>query len=367
MRSRWAFLVIASIVSPQVAAEQTTRILLVGDSWAARAWRTRAFRTALENKGIPQFEEKGDVTAIGGTTSSDWATAPYLDRITEELLAYPTLDIVHLSIGGNDFLQARPANLFDALVILLRVLCNTRTVVEHIHSVRPEARIAYATYDYVPAGNGFAFELGVLAIAVAFQAQAVPDYFLLNDLGVLHHEFGFPGAFGPGDRPLPGGYPLYQPLLGGDPSFPGSPDLFDDPIHPNETGLVALAEHAINEFYGDWLAPTVAIDIRPGTEVNAVHPGRRELLPVAVLGSVDFDVSHVDANTLAFGPDGAPALRVVRPLVRDVNRDGLDDLVSFHPVSRTGIEHGDTEACLSFRNVHGVRFTGCDAIWTRPR
>ena len=110
MRSRWMFLVIAAVVSPLASAEPTPRILLVGDSWAARAFRTRAFRTALENKGLRQFEEKGDVTAIGGTTASDWASPPYLERITEELEACPTLDIVHLSIGGNDFLQAAPSS-----------------------------------------------------------------------------------------------------------------------------------------------------------------------------------------------------------------------------------------------------------------
>lgn len=363
MRFWWIVLVMTAVVSPLASAEPTPRILLVGDSWAARAWRTRAFRTALESRGLPQFEEKGDVTAIGGTTASDWASPPYLERITEELEAYPTLDIVHLSIGGNDFLQAAPSSPLDALGILLRILEDTRTVVEHIESVRPEARIAYAVYDYVLAGDGFAFELGTLARAVRFQARAHPNVFLLNQLGVLHHEFGYPGAFEPGERPLPGGYPRYRPFLGGDPSFPGSPELFDDPIHPNEAALVALAQHAVDEFYGEWLAPTVSIDIRPGTELNPIDPGSRALVPVAILGSIDFDVSEVDVKTLAFGPDGARAFRLVRPMV-DVNRDGLEDLLTFYRASRSGIENGDSEACLSFRNVHGIRFTGCDAIWS---
>jgi len=240
-------------------------------------------------------------------------------------------------------------------------------VVEHIHDVRPEARIAYAVYDYVPAGDGFAFELGTLARAIRFQARAHPNYFLLNQLGVLHHEFGYPDRFGPGETPLPGGYPRYRPFLGGDPRVPGSLEIFDDPIHPTETGLIALAEHAIDEFYGEWLAPTVAIDIRPGTEVNTVYPDGLDLVPVAVLGSSDFDVPDVNAETLAFGPGGARPVRVVPPLVRDVNRDGLNDLVILFSISRAGIEHEDTEACLSFRNHHGVRFTGCDAIWTAFR
>jgi hypothetical protein len=365
MDARGVVLVIACIVSTHATAEPTPRILLVGDSWAERAWQARAFKVALENRGLRQFEEKGDVTAIGGTTSSDWATPPFLRLITDELEAHPTLDIVHLSIGGNDFLQSPPSSPLDALLMLLRILRNTRTVVEHIHVVRPEARIAYATYDYVPLGGGFAFELGMLARAIRLQTRAVPNYVLLDQLGVLHHEFGYPGAFGPGERPLPGGYPLYQPILGGDPHFPGSLELFDDPIHPNQTALVALAEYAVDEFYGGWLAPRVAIDVRPATEINAVYLDRRELLPVAVLGSIDFSVSDVDVSTLAFGSGGAPARRVVRPMIRDVNRDGLDDLVGLYPVSKAVIDPGDTEACLSFRSVHGVPFTGCDEIWTR--
>jgi hypothetical protein len=257
MGIRWVFLVITSIASVSVGAEPTPRILLVGDSWAARAWETRAFRTALENMGFGEFGEKGELTAIGGTTSSDWATPPFLDRITGELEAHPTLDIVHLWIGGNDFLRAPPTNPIEALVILFRILRNTRTVVDHIHSVRPEARIAFASYDYVPGGGGLAFELSTLARAVRWRTRFVPSYFLLNQLGVLHHEFGYPGAFGPGERPLPGAYPRYRPILGGDARFPGSPELFDDPIHPNETALVALAEHAIHQFYGEWLVPSV--------------------------------------------------------------------------------------------------------------
>lgn len=269
MRPLRAFFFLIAVLFACLASAGTPRILLVGDSWAERAWRTRAFRTALANEGLAQFEEKGDATAIGGTTSSDWATPPYLQKITDELEANPSLDIVHLSIGGNDFLQADLSNPLEALLILFRVLCNTRTVVEHIHAVRPEARIAYATYDYVPAGGGLAFELGVLAAAVRFLSRADPRYFLLDDLGVLHHDFGYPGEFGPGETPLPGGYPWYRPLLGGDPRFPGSPELFDDPIHPNETALVALAEHAIDEFYGDWLAQPVPIVVRPGNSPNA--------------------------------------------------------------------------------------------------
>lgn len=359
-----AALLAASMLSSAEASAQTPRILLVGDSWAARAWRSRAFRTALLHRGLPQFEEKGDVTAIGGSTADFWASAEGLARIESELEAYPTIDIVHLSIGGNDFIQSGATGPVDALPIFVSVLRDVRTVVAHIHAVRPEARIAYASYDYVNTGDGYALGLGVLASAIRLQARNDPRYFLLDNLGVLHHAFGYPGAFGPGETPLPGSYPRYRPFLGGDPRYPGTPEVFVDEIHPNDAGFVRLAEHAIDAFYGDWLAPTVAVDVRPGTDVNAVDPEARGLVPVAILGSVDFSVSDVNVETLAFGPDGARASRFGRGIVRDVDRDGLDDLLALFPIARTGIEPGDDQACVTFRSVHGIVFTGCDAIWT---
>jgi lysophospholipase L1-like esterase len=235
------------------ASAATARILLVGDSWAQQAWAARAYQTALVSQGLGQWEEKGDVTAIGGTTAAQWATAPFLQLITDELTANPQIDIVHLSIGGNDFLGAPPGA--DILVLAAQILADSQTVVDHILSIRPNARVSHASYDYIPAG--FNAEQGLLIQLLIDQAALTHRSFVLNNLGVLHHVFGYPGEFLPGQTPLPGGYPDYVPLQGGDPLFPGHPDNFDDAIHPNDASYVVLAEHAIDEFYAEWLAPPV--------------------------------------------------------------------------------------------------------------
>lgn len=232
------------------ASAQSARILLVGDSWAAQAWQARAFQTALQNKGLGQWEEKGDVTAIGGTTAADWATQPFLDLISQELVANPELDIVHLSVGGNDFLQAPPGT--DLLMLVAQVRADVRTILAHILSIRPGTRVAFSIYDYVPAG--YNTELALFGGVMIAEANAHPNLYFLNNLGVLHHAFGYPGEFGPGETPLPGGHPDYVPLQGGDPAFPGSPDAFDDSIHPTDASYVRLAEHAVDEFYAAWLA-----------------------------------------------------------------------------------------------------------------
>ena len=135
---------------PTASQAQTPRILLVGDSWAAQVWEARAFQTALQNLDLGQWEERGDLTAIGGTTAAQWATPPFLQLISQELAANPTIDIIHLSVGGNDFLQA-PAGT-DIITLAVQILEDTQTIVDHILNIRSHARIAYSIYDYVPAG-----------------------------------------------------------------------------------------------------------------------------------------------------------------------------------------------------------------------
>jgi filamentous hemagglutinin family protein len=113
----------------------------------------------------------------------------------------------------------------------------------------------------------------------------------------------------------------------------------------------------------------VAIDVRPGSAMNRVMPGFRLPVPVAILGAEDFDVRAVDPRSLRFGPDEAgPGRRLRRAAVlrRDVNRDGLLDLLAWFNTQEAGIAYGETRACLLGELNDGTAFEGCDAIDTRP-
>jgi hypothetical protein len=100
-----------------------------------------------------------------------------------------------------------------------------------------------------------------------------------------------------------------------------------------------------------------------------VMPGFRQQIPVAILGAADLDVRDIDPRTLRFGPGDAGPQRPPRFLTarrRDVNRDGIHDLVAWFSTHEAEIAYGETTVCLHGERFDGALFEGCDAIDTRP-
>ena len=107
----------------------------------------------------------------------------------------------------------------------------------------------------------------------------------------------------------------------------------------------------------------IAIDIKPGSDpVNPVNPESKGVIPVAVLGSMDFDATQVDFSTVEFGPGKASPVHDGH--VENVNGDGFDDMVFHFNTQDTGITCGDTEATLLGETFGGDAFTGTDSVNT---
>ena len=127
---------------------------------------------------------------------------------------------------------------------------------------------------------------------------------------------------------------------------------------------VMLSTSTIPTSYGG-LPPTgISIDIKPGSDPNSINTNSMGLVPVAILGSAEFDVTQVDVSTLTFKPGQASPKH--NGHLEDVNGDGLIDLVTHYVQKDTGIQIGHTQACLSGQTFGGQGIGGCDSIVTVP-
>ena len=109
----------------------------------------------------------------------------------------------------------------------------------------------------------------------------------------------------------------------------------------------------------------VNIDVKPGSFPNAINMRSNGVVPVALLGSAEFDVHGVDTRTVTFGPmhhhehgGGTAALRYA---FEDVNGDGYMDLIFHFATRATGLTSSDTEACLHGEH-EGHHFCGHDSV-----
>jgi hypothetical protein len=113
----------------------------------------------------------------------------------------------------------------------------------------------------------------------------------------------------------------------------------------------------------------VHIDIKPGLDPNPISLLADGLVPVAILGSDEFDVGDVDVNTLVFGPfggGGAGVEHVHGSHLEDVNGNGFMDLLAHFQNTEIGVTHDDIKLCISGRTLTRIPFDRCDSIVTVP-
>ena len=113
----------------------------------------------------------------------------------------------------------------------------------------------------------------------------------------------------------------------------------------------------------------VSINIKPNSQTNHLNPESRGRIKVAILSTPDLDaLTMVDRNTVRFGRTGTEAsLLRCKKRGRDVNKDGLRDLVCVFSIPLTGFQKGDQVGILSARTVDGIALTGSDSVQVGPK
>ncbi|MCH7752139.1 MAG: PEP-CTERM sorting domain-containing protein [Planctomycetes bacterium] len=119
----------------------------------------------------------------------------------------------------------------------------------------------------------------------------------------------------------------------------------------------------------------VPLDIKPGSFPNSVNLKSKGVLPVAILGTDDFDVNDVDIDTLLFGDpllidNGGTAVSPLRSALEDVSGDGLLDLtLKFRTadlVEHEALGPDTIEGLLTGETLDGIPFEGMDSIRIVP-
>jgi hypothetical protein len=107
----------------------------------------------------------------------------------------------------------------------------------------------------------------------------------------------------------------------------------------------------------------VEIDIKPGSDPNCFNSDEKGVIPLAILGSADFDAATVDPFTVSL--DGAEVRLKGKSgnagSLEDVNGDGVQDLV-VQIIDEGGYSPGDSVATLSGLTFDGITIEGEDSI-----
>jgi hypothetical protein len=121
-------------------------------------------------------------------------------------------------------------------------------------------------------------------------------------------------------------------------------------------------------------ARKVAIDVKPGSDPNCFNLNGHGVIPVAILGTADFDATQIDIDSAANNPLSFNGLSVrVRgkkgPLctTQDINLDGYTDLVChFEDTPDEWLEGDEVFATLTGSLLDGTPIEGTDSICIRP-
>ena len=115
---------------------------------------------------------------------------------------------------------------------------------------------------------------------------------------------------------------------------------------------------------------SVTVDVAPRNDSNEINLKRGGTVTVAILTTPDFNAASIDPLTVCFGDADTPANRTCSEQhgtghLDDVNKDKRPDLLLHFFVEATGLELGDTSACVIGRTRDGIGVYGCDAVFVR--
>ena len=263
------------------------KVLLVGDSWAFFMTVDGTLNNVFEKWGHSDKTFYSNITiAENGAVTDDFLIQAKQDEIVARLNEFPSIEVVHLSIGGNDVLGDWHISFTPQQNDSLKAVVADRLfqVIDFIKSINPSIRVVWSGYVYpnfeeviesaAPfqsshpfygtwQGMGFPTFLHINNLLNEFStdvenyADSDPrvDFFKIPGLMQYTHGQTSPLGVAPG-----GSYPAYtQPMPYGDPAYPSPKTsmrdygLTRDCFHLSPRGYFDLIEYQTRKFYHKFL------------------------------------------------------------------------------------------------------------------
>jgi hypothetical protein len=258
------------------------RILLLGDSWAQFMNTDNTLNSALARWGYTNARfYSNSVLSVNGTQTADFLTPAKLSEIQTRLAQYPSIDFVHLSLGGNDVLGNWDTTYtaFQTDSLLDSVYVRLVTLIDFIKQQRPGIQILWSGYAYpnfgeiigelaFPSSHPFYATWANMSFPTFTQLNGIlnsysdamdtlaandPQVSFVKATGLMQYVYGQTtplgvppgGTYLPFTAPLPEGYPDYPSPKGSMRNY----GFFRDCFHLSPGGYLALADWHMQKFY----------------------------------------------------------------------------------------------------------------------
>lgn len=294
-------------ISAQCVETDENKVLLVGDSWAFFMGADETFNTIFEKWGHSNAQFYTNATlSENGAETIDFMQADKQNEIAAQLDAQPEIEVVHLSLGGNDVLGEWNVSFTEAETDSLIDLVFNRliSIVDFIKDARPGIRIVWSGYAYPNFGQvledagalqtihpfydtweGMGFptflQLNALLNEVSSMVTAYavldPQIDFVNATGLMQYTFGQATAL---SVPPGGSYPPFQaPLPIGYPDYPSPKTsmrnygVFLDCFHLSALGYRDFIDYQTQKFYQKFLMGDQYLIAESGTAEGSVSAG----------------------------------------------------------------------------------------------
>lgn len=135
----------------QCSEDIEPKVLLIGDSWAFFMNTDGTFNNVFEHWGQSNMNFYSNATlSVNGARTEDFLEEARMTEIENQLDSKPSIEAVHISLSGNDFLGAWNVDLTPEETEELsdETYDEVFAVVDFIKSVRPDIQIVFSGYMY---------------------------------------------------------------------------------------------------------------------------------------------------------------------------------------------------------------------------